>query len=84
MEVFRSNKDWHAEQGAVKQYGDRIVELYTERQPCSSRCDPMLRGRNIDTTYSYPWTSGANETAQAIRDTTNSALGDAVRNLFGR
>ena len=79
--IARSGGGGHAETNAINHYGDRIIDLYTERRPCSSCMDELNKMKNPPgITYSFPWTSGD----AGVQTVSNQALGNAVRGLFGR
>lgn len=73
-----SNRDMHAEMRLLSQLkGRAIVSIYTEREPCSNRCLPALKGQNIsDITWSVPWNPGS------VRAESNITLVKEVRKIF--
>jgi len=48
--------------------GKKIVELYTERQPCAAKCTGLLQGRDItNVSWSWSWTGENKVVSAAIR-----------------
>lgn len=62
----KSNIDRHAEEALVQEAdarGRRIAELYSEREPCSRTCGPLLKQRGItNVSWSWDW-NGLNHAA---------------------
>ncbi|WP_159771017.1 RHS repeat-associated core domain-containing protein [Streptomyces sp. HM190] len=72
--VGRSAKGIHAEEDLIQQAGDRkVVDLYTEREPCANKCAGLVKDINV--TYSYRWNG-------VDRDASNAALKRAIDDLF--
>ncbi len=75
----RSGGGLHAEQDLLKQASDQgknIVELYSEREPCASRCGPILQSQGItNISWSWDWNG-------VDRDAINQSINEAVRGLF--
>lgn len=73
--VGRSSADLHAEQDIIRQAGGRrIMEMFTEREPCAARCAALTQDINV--TWSWPWNP------PGVRPASNAALRGAVRELF--
>ena len=72
--VGKSSADLHAEEDVIRQAGGRkIVDLYTEREPCAA-CAGITGDMNV--TYSWAWNPSE------VRPASNKALAAAVRGLF--
>ncbi|WP_329430527.1 polymorphic toxin-type HINT domain-containing protein [Streptosporangium sp. NBC_01495] len=72
--VARSGKRIHAEEALIKlANGRKIVDLYTEREPCANKCQGLTKGMNVS--WSWDWNN-------VDRDATNKALKRAVNALF--
>ncbi|MEU8295586.1 RHS repeat-associated core domain-containing protein [Streptomyces pseudogriseolus] len=72
--VGRSNKAMHAEEDIIQQAGGkRIVDIYSEREPCKNKCMKLTTGMNR--TYTVPWNG-------VDRDAANAALKKAQRAFF--
>lgn len=58
------------------QPGDRIIEVYSERRPCSQQCQPLLDNHapGADVTYSYPYTQSGKSALQRRLDQLNPNL----------
>jgi hypothetical protein len=65
----------HAEQKLLRQYGGRIKEMYSELQPCQSKCAGDVAG--IPTTWSWPWTTSV------ASQGSKRAQEKAIRDMFG-
>lgn len=80
----RSGGGLHAEEDLINQAsgsGRSITDLYTERAPCATRCQPLVGDMNV--TWSYPWNGGNAAETAAIRSQSNADLRSAVQQLFG-
>src|SRR5450759_2103690 len=52
--MARSIGETHAEQNLIQQAGfRRVVDLYSERQPCQETCEPLTEGMN--SSWSFRW-----------------------------
>ncbi|MGW7788423.1 RHS repeat-associated core domain-containing protein [Streptomyces tricolor] len=72
--VGRSSGGSHAEEDLIRQAdGRKIVDLYSEREPCARKCQALTRDMNV--TWSYAW-NGVDRAAS------NSALKRAIDDLF--
>jgi RHS repeat-associated protein len=72
----RSSATMHAEEDLLQQSGGRkIVDVYSEREPCEGNCGPLLNG--IRTTWSWDW-NGSN----VDRAATTKAILQTVRGIF--
>jgi Xanthomonas XOO_2897-like deaminase len=72
--VGRSSAEMHAEEDLIQQAGDqRIVDLYTEREPCAAKCYYLTQDKNV--TWSWPWNQ------PEVRSATNAAVRAAAREL---
>ncbi|MER6696187.1 RHS repeat-associated core domain-containing protein [Streptomyces fimicarius] len=80
--VGKSNKHAHAEEHLFQQAGKRkIVELYSEREPCSNKCESLVKDIPF-VSWSFKWNHPDRVKQDAIRDKANTDLKDAVRSLF--
>jgi hypothetical protein len=88
--IKRSSSKWgpHAEGFLIdesKSLGKKIVELYSEREPCAAKCVGLLRGEGITkVTWSFPWNGITQEEAESIRKATNQAFKQAMSALFAK
>src|SRR5262249_19264614 len=74
--IDRSSGELHAEQDVIQQAGERrIVDLYSEREPCEARCKALTQDMNV--TWSWRWNP------PDVRDATKAAFRAAIRELFG-
>ncbi|MFD9565400.1 polymorphic toxin-type HINT domain-containing protein [Streptomyces sp. NPDC059994] len=72
--IGRSSAGIHAEEDLVRQAGDRkIVELYSEREPCEAKCQALTAG--MKTSWSWQW-NGVDRTV------VNSQIKAAINDLF--
>ncbi|MFD3682482.1 polymorphic toxin-type HINT domain-containing protein [Streptomyces sp. NPDC058613] len=72
--VGRSSAGVHAEEDLIRQAGDRrIVDLYSERQPCAAKCEGLTAGMN--TSWSWQW-NGVDRGAVNVR------IKATINNLF--
>ena len=72
--IGRSSADMHAEEDVMNQaQGKKIVDIYTEREPCVE-CAGITEGMNV--TYTWAWHPSE------VRPASNKALTAAVRGLF--
>jgi hypothetical protein len=72
--IGRSSRVMHAEEDVLQQAGDRrIVELYTEREPCARKCAGLTQ--DIPTSYTWQWNN-------VDRAAVTTAIRTAVRGLF--
>ncbi|MFH8627425.1 polymorphic toxin-type HINT domain-containing protein [Streptomyces vietnamensis] len=54
--VGRSGSGIHAEEDILRQAGDRkVIEVYSERQPCANKCEGLMADRGIKTSWSWDW-----------------------------
>ncbi|MFJ6566348.1 RHS repeat-associated core domain-containing protein [Streptomyces sp. NPDC091292] len=80
--VARSGGGPHAEEKLLDAAGDRIVAVYSERQPCngSHNCAKKLSDAGIgNISWSFDWSSD-----KAVQRKATSDLADAVNKLFNR
>jgi hypothetical protein len=71
----RSYGKMHAEQDVIRQAGfRRIIDLYSERDPCQERCAELTRG--VNTSWSFRWNP------PEVRPQSTLAFRDAMRRLF--
>ena len=71
-----SSQGTHAEQQLIQDAGDRPIQaLYSEREPCANKCAAAVSGIP-DVTYSFPWNP------ESVRESSNTALTAAIRDLF--
>jgi hypothetical protein len=54
--------------------GRRIVDLFTEREPCAARCATLTKGMNV--TWSWAWNPNT------VREASKALMKAAVRGLF--
>jgi RHS repeat-associated protein len=72
--VGRSSAGVHAEEDLIRQAGDRrIVDLYSERQPCAAKCEGLTAGMN--TSWSWQWNG-------VDRGAVNAEIKATINNLF--
>jgi hypothetical protein len=73
--VGRSSAELHAEQDVIRQAGgQRILDIYSEREPCAARCAALTQDMNV--TWSWPWNP------PEVRQTTNADIRAAIGELF--
>jgi hypothetical protein len=73
--VGRSSAQMHAEESVIEQAGGRrIVDIYSEREPCDAKCFYLTQDMNV--TWSWQWNP------PEVRPASNAALRAAVRELF--
>ncbi|WP_203787542.1 polymorphic toxin-type HINT domain-containing protein [Longispora fulva] len=73
--VGRSSKGVHAEQDLIKKAnGRKIIDLYTEREPCANKCAGLTQDMNV--TWSGPWNP------PSVRPSTNAYLRNKIDELF--
>jgi hypothetical protein len=74
--VGRSSEGIHAEEDLIRQAGDRkIIDLYTEREPCAKKCSSLVKDMNVSYTWRWNGVDRAESTAQwkkAMQDLFNS------------
>jgi len=81
--VGRSSGGLHAEEDVIAQAGGRrIVDLYSEFEPCANKCRAATTGMNV--TWSWPWNGIDRGDAEAIRAASQTARNTAIKELFGR
>ncbi|MFE7590366.1 ricin-type beta-trefoil lectin domain protein [Kitasatospora sp. NPDC057512] len=72
--IGRSSAGIHAEEDLIRQAGDRrIVELYSERQPCANKCEGLTAG--MKTSWSWQWNG-------VDRGAVNAEIKAAINDLF--
>ncbi|MFC3577721.1 RHS repeat-associated core domain-containing protein [Streptomyces yaanensis] len=72
--VGRSASGTHTEEDLIRQAGGRkIVDLYSEREPCARKCQKLVKDMNV--TWSYRWNG-------VDREASNAALNKAIKELF--
>jgi len=70
----RSSAGVHAEEALINNADSRrIVELYSEREPCANKCADLTSG--IPTAWSWRWNG-------VDRGSVNAEIKQAVRDLF--
>ena len=74
--MARSIGNMHAEQNLIQQAGfRRIVDLYSERQPCQETCETLTEGMN--SSWSFRWNPPG-----AMRAAGRIAFRAAMKELF--
>jgi RHS repeat-associated protein len=72
--VGRSGSGIHAEEDVIRQAnGKRIVDMYSEREPCANKCQKLTSDMNV--TYTVRWNG-------VDRDAANAELKKAMRSFF--
>ncbi|MEE1767969.1 nucleic acid/nucleotide deaminase domain-containing protein [Streptomyces sp. JV185] len=80
--VGKSRSGVHAEEDLFAQAGSRkIKELYSEREPCSNKCQGLVKDVE-SVTWSFKWNDPDRSKQEAIRAKTTADLKAAVRSLF--
>ncbi|MFE1559047.1 hypothetical protein ACFW6V_29185 [Streptomyces sp. NPDC058734] len=85
-----SSNDRHAEEHILGQLGpkDLIVDLYTEREPCPSRCTPALaadpRAKGASISFSMPYADPSTSDGKFMNRVWTETLGNWINQARGR
>jgi RHS repeat-associated protein len=74
----------HAEEDLVNQakgLGKKIVELYTERQPCANLCEKLVKDVP-HVSWTWDWNGATKAATQALRGDTTNSMKEAIKALF--
>lgn len=73
--IGRSNEELHAEEEVIEKAGQkRIVEIYSEREPCTNKCEELTKEMNPS--WSWDWNG------EGDREATKKEMPPAIRAIF--
>ncbi|GGT45884.1 hypothetical protein GCM10010254_75740 [Streptomyces chromofuscus] len=72
----------HAEEDIIynQAKGRKIVDMYSEREPCKAKCLDLTKDMNV--TYTVPWNGATKAEQDAIRAASNRELKRLIKDLF--
>jgi hypothetical protein len=79
----------HAEESILDKLNadDKILELYSERQPCPDICGPLLRNdpraASASVTYSVPYFTNKTRAGKLMNSVSRDMLSDMIRRAKG-
>ena len=80
---FSQESGLHAEVKLVnsaKEKGTTIVEIYSERQPCTNKCEALLPSAKV--TWSFRWNPEVGEKLTDVRSAATSHIKAYLNQLF--
>jgi len=79
----KSSLGVHAEEDAIAQAKSKdrkILDLYTEREPCANKC--LEKTKDMNVTYSWKWNDADKTSVEALRKASNADIAVAIDQLF--
>jgi len=83
---YHSEDDILAQLTAMKIDPSKIRALYSERQPCPDKCDPMLAKtleNGTPVSWSVPWHTKTTELGLLMNQQSNEMLSEMIRRAKG-